>query len=104
FVDEMIVVDTGSTDDTPAIARRLGARVYHFPWCDSFSAARNESLQYACGRWIFWMDSDDTIDPDCGRRLRELVVRDPDPRILGYVVQVHCPGPGEDGNDNVTVV
>src|SRR5262245_11447349 len=66
WVDEMICVDTGSTDDTPKIAERLGARVYRFPWCDSFSAARNESFRHARGEWIFWMDSDDVIDATNG--------------------------------------
>src|SRR5207245_2954912 len=37
WVDEMIVVDTGSTDKTPVIAQQLGAKVFHFPWCDDFS-------------------------------------------------------------------
>jgi GT2 family glycosyltransferase/2-polyprenyl-3-methyl-5-hydroxy-6-metoxy-1,4-benzoquinol methylase len=97
WVDEMIVVDTGSTDATPEIAAQLGARVSHFPWCDSFSAARNESLRHARGRWIFWMDSDDTIDAENGQKLRELAYRDADPSILGYVMQVHCHGPGGRG-------
>jgi GT2 family glycosyltransferase/tetratricopeptide (TPR) repeat protein len=96
WVDEMVVVDTGSKDDTPQIAERLGARLFHFPWCDSFSAARNESLRYARGRWIFWMDSDDTIDEVNGRGLRELASREPPPGVLGYVVQVRCPGRVED--------
>jgi GT2 family glycosyltransferase/tetratricopeptide (TPR) repeat protein/2-polyprenyl-3-methyl-5-hydroxy-6-metoxy-1,4-benzoquinol methylase len=104
WVDEMIVVDTGSTDGTPQIAAQLGARVFHFPWRDSFAAARNESLRYARGRWIFWMDSDDTIDEANGRKLRELVERETDPSILGFVMQVHCPGAGDEGNLNVTVV
>jgi GT2 family glycosyltransferase/tetratricopeptide (TPR) repeat protein len=93
WVDELVVVDTGSTDETPAIAQRLGARVSHFAWCDDFSAARNESLRHARGRWLFWMDSDDTIDAKNGRALRELALRDPDPAVFGYVVRVHCPGP-----------
>ena len=92
WVDEMIVVDTGSTDRTPEICRELGARVEHFPWCDDFSAARNESLKYARGEWIFWMDSDDTVPADCGRKLRELVECEHSGAILGYVMQVHCPG------------
>jgi glycosyltransferase involved in cell wall biosynthesis len=71
WVDEMIVVDTGSVDETPAICRRLGASVYCFPWIDDFSAARNESLKYASGQWLFCMDSDDTIPQDCGQRLRD---------------------------------
>src|SRR5262249_20608274 len=93
WVDEMVVVDTGSTDTTPQIAEQLGARVFHSPWCDSFSAARNESLRHARGRWLFWMDSDDTIDAADGRKLRELAAGATEASPLGYVVQVHCPGP-----------
>ncbi len=104
WVDEMIVVDTGSTDDTPRIAAHLGARVYHFPWPDSFSIARNESLKYARGEWIFWMDSDDTISNENGRKLRQLVDGPHDPSIFGYIMQVHCPGPGESGDLHLTVV
>lgn len=104
WVDEMIVVDTGSRDDTPRLAERLGARVLSFPWCDDFSAARNQSLRHARGRWLFWMDSDDIIDEDNGRKLRALAGRDADPAILGFVMQVHCPGPGADGALHTTVV
>jgi tetratricopeptide (TPR) repeat protein len=104
WVDEMVVVDTGSTDATPEIAAGYGARVFHFPWCDDFAAARNESLRHARGDWLFWMDSDDTIPEDCGRKLRELIGRPADPSLLGYVMQVHCPGGGPDGGHDVTVV
>jgi GT2 family glycosyltransferase/tetratricopeptide (TPR) repeat protein len=104
WVDEMVVVDTGSTDQTPAMAQRLGARVHHFLWCDSFAAARNESLRHARGRWIFWMDSDDTIDPENGVKLRRLARQGADQAIMGYVIQVHCPGPDRDGAAQVTVV
>jgi GT2 family glycosyltransferase/2-polyprenyl-3-methyl-5-hydroxy-6-metoxy-1,4-benzoquinol methylase/Tfp pilus assembly protein PilF len=104
WVDEMVIVDTGSTDDTPRIVERLGGRLFHFPWCDDFAAARNESLRHARGRWLFWMDSDDTIDATNGRKLRELAYRPAGPAVLGYVMQVHCPGPGEEGQDDVTVV
>lgn len=102
WVDEMVVVDTGSLDDTPSIARRLGARVGHAPWVDSFAAARNESLRHAAGEWLFWMDSDDTISPENGRKLRELIDRAVPANLLGFVMQVHCPGPG--GTDDLTVV
>jgi len=101
YVDEIIVVDTGSQDRTPQICQELGARVEHFPWCDDFAAARNESLKYATGQWIFWMDSDDTFPAACGQKLRELVFGPhPDDRF-GYVLQVHCPG---DEPHDVTVV
>jgi hypothetical protein len=79
WVDEMIVVDTGSVDETPRIVESFGAKLFHFPWCDDFSAARNDSLRHASGDWLFWMDSDDTIPLECGRGLRELVENQSDP-------------------------
>jgi tetratricopeptide (TPR) repeat protein len=100
----MVVVDTGSKDQTPQIAARLGARVFHFPWPDSFSVARNKSLDFARGEWIFWMDSDDTIDAQNGRRLRALADCQHPPDVVGYVMQVHCPEPEQDGQTDVTVV
>ena len=57
----------------PTDRRVVRRKLFHFPWCDDFSAARNESLRHATGDWLFWMDSDDTIPPECGRGLRELV-------------------------------
>jgi glycosyltransferase involved in cell wall biosynthesis len=60
----MVIVDTGSEDETPQIVEDFGARLFHYPWPDSFAEARNESLRHARGRWIFWMDSDDTIDEE----------------------------------------
>jgi tetratricopeptide (TPR) repeat protein len=104
YVDEMVVVDTGSTDSTPDIAIGLGAKVFDFPWCDDFAAARNESLRRAEGDWLFWMDSDDTIDAENGRRLRELANRPLEPAPMAYVMQVHCPGLLNDGHCDVTVV
>ena len=102
WVDEMIVVDTGSTDDTREIAQLAGAQVFEFPWCDDFAAARNESLRHASGEWLFWMDSDDTISGECGRQLRELAVSCSESAPDAYVMQVHCPGPP--GSPDVTVV
>jgi glycosyltransferase involved in cell wall biosynthesis/tetratricopeptide (TPR) repeat protein len=72
LVDEIIVIDTGSTDRTKEIAAACGARVFTFPWVDSFAAARNESLRNASGDWIFWLDADDRLDADNRRKLREL--------------------------------
>ena len=92
WVDELIVVDTGSVDRTRTICQQLGARLFDWRWRDDFAAARNESLRHARGRWIFWMDSDDTLPEECGRELREIVSQDRPENVLGYVVQVHCPG------------
>ena len=63
-VDEIIVVDTGSTDASVDVARSHGARVAHFDWCDDFAAARNASLELATGEWILWMDADDYLLPE----------------------------------------
>ena len=61
LVDEMIVVDTGSTDKTAQLARQAGAKVIHSPWQGSYSQARNVSLDQAHGDWIFLLDADETI-------------------------------------------
>lgn len=61
-VDEIIVVDTGSTDDTPDIARECGAHVFSFIWQNDFSQARNESLRHAHGDWILVIDADEYLD------------------------------------------
>jgi len=61
--DEIIVVDTGSTDRTPQIAAALGARVFHFPWRDDFSAARNHAIDHARGDWILYIDADERVRP-----------------------------------------
>ncbi len=104
WVDEMIVVDTGSDDRTPQIAEEYGAQLFHFPWCDDFSAARNVSLEKASGEWLFWMDSDDTISAECGQRLRALADGEHLPNVLGYIMQVHCPGGNDAGIREHTVV
>lgn len=61
-VDEIILVDTGSSDDTAGIAASYGARIYHHPWTDDFSESRNRSLEYATGDWILVLDPDETIN------------------------------------------
>lgn len=75
WVDEMVVVDTGSTDATVAIAEGLGARVLHAPWTNDFSAARNVSLEAATGDWILYLDADEVVCDGEGPRLRALAGR-----------------------------
>lgn len=60
-VDEIVVVDTGSRDDTRAVATRYGARIADFAWCDDFSAARQFALDQATCDWIVWLDADDVV-------------------------------------------
>ena len=104
WVDQVIVVDTGSTDRTPEICRALGCQVYHFNWPESFAVARNESLKYATGRWIFWLDSDDVIDAENGPKLRALVSSEVPANVMGFTMKVHCPSEGPDGGYNYTAV
>jgi glycosyltransferase involved in cell wall biosynthesis/tetratricopeptide (TPR) repeat protein len=87
--DEVIVVDTGSTDRTKEIASELGAKVYDFAWVDSFSAARNECLKHATGDWIFWLDADDRIDDDNRRKLKDLFSSLPDANLC-YSMKCRC--------------
>lgn len=77
LADEVIVVDTGSTDGTGRRARELGARVVDFAWGDDFSAARNAGLEQARGAWILVLDADETLGADAREAVRSLVGREP---------------------------
>lgn len=70
---EMIVVDTGSTDDTCDLVKTQGAELYHFDWIQDFGAARNESLKPATGRWVLWMDADDRLPSSEISRIQQLI-------------------------------
>lgn len=61
LADEIIVVDTGSTDKTKEIARKFTEKVFDYPWNNDFAAARNESLRHATGDWIFILDADEVL-------------------------------------------
>ncbi len=98
--DEVVVVDTGSTDDTKQIAADLGARVFDFAWCDDFSAARNEALRHCTGDWVFWMDADDRLDEENRARLLALLDGLKDENVA-YGLKCRCL-PNEEGV--VTVV
>ena len=71
WVDDMLVVDTGSSDDTVQCAVASGARVSHFAWCDDFAAARNAALATSNADWNLVLDADEWLI-DGGPALREL--------------------------------
>ena len=73
FVNEIVILDTGSTDKTVSIAQGYGANVHHFEWCDNFSAARNEALKYVTGDWVLVLDADETLAPETIPQLREAI-------------------------------
>ncbi|WP_217363762.1 glycosyltransferase [Paenibacillus sp. DCT19] len=88
-VDEIIVVDTGSTDDTPDIARRYGAIVMRAAWSGDFARARNQSLALATNPWILVLDADEVWLPteSMHTELQRLLSSDQD-EIWGYWIQI----------------
>lgn len=75
LVDEIIVVDTGSTDRTMEIAREYGAIIYEHPWQNDFSFHRNQSIDYATGNWILILDADEELDSSEHDMIRSVVMR-----------------------------
>lgn len=85
LVDEICIVDTGSTDGSVAIARAHGARVRQIVWPEDFAAARNVSLEMATGDWILVLDADEVLRPEGAAELDRLVDR---PDVVGAHVLV----------------
>jgi glycosyltransferase involved in cell wall biosynthesis len=81
WVDNIVVLDTGSTDDTLALAHQCGAQVHHLDWPDDFAAARNHALDLADADWNLVVDADEWIDSG-GETLRAWIAR---PGRLGRV-------------------
>lgn len=70
FADEIIVVDSGSTDDTAAIARAMGAKVYEHDW-PGFGPQKNRALNYATQEWVFSIDADERVTPQLRSELEQ---------------------------------
>lgn len=97
---EVIVVDTGSTDRTKEIAREFGVKLIESTWPDSFAEARNESLSYATGDWIFWLDADDVLPFSSGEQVLHAALNAP-ADITGFVVPVQFVEEGLRGGTKV---
>ncbi|MPM16174.1 SPBc2 prophage-derived glycosyltransferase SunS [bioreactor metagenome] len=72
IVDEIIIVDTGSTDKTKEIAKKFNSKIYDFKWIDDFAAARNFSFSKATKEYIFWLDGDDYLDDENINNFKDL--------------------------------
>ena len=81
--DEVVVTDTGSTDQTARQAQELGVRVCHFPWVDDFSAAYNHCIDQANGDWILQLDADEELLPESIETVRCCISN---PAALAYTV------------------
>jgi|GEM_PF-656530 len=95
-VDEMVIVDTGSTDATVEIARSFGAKVLFHEWTGSFAEARNVSLQAAGGDWLLVLDADEVLVQEDVELLRALTQRTW--REAFYLSETNHTGELEDGN------
>lgn len=71
--DEIIIVDTGSTDHTKEIAKEFTEQVIDFKWVDDFSAARNFAFSQACGDYILWLDADDILTEENQQKLKQVI-------------------------------
>ena len=85
LVDEIIIVDTGSTDRTMDIAREYGAKIYEHPWQNDFSFHRNQSIDYSTGDWVLIVDADEELDPEEHNIIKQLVKRK-DINAISFVV------------------
>ena len=91
FADEIVIVDTGSTDGTVGIARSFTDKVYEYEWRDDFSAARNYAISKATGDYYMWLDADDVIPDATAKKLRSALNRldgNVDVVMLPYVTDV----------------
>ena len=84
FADEMIVVDSGSTDKTAAVARELGAKVFTEPW-KGFAAQKNSAMAKASGDWILSLDADEEVSLELAASIKALLKSEkPSPEFDGY--------------------
>ena len=84
FVDEMVVVDTGSTDETVALAQACGARVEHLEWPGDFAPARNAALEHVKGDWVLVLDADEQLRAEAIPKLKALMAQ-PDVLVINLL-------------------
>jgi glycosyltransferase involved in cell wall biosynthesis len=90
LMDQIVVVDTGSTDGSPQLARELGAEVFETPWQDHFALARNAAVKAVSTDWVLVMDDDEQLDPEARDKIPSLLG---DEKVGGYLVTLrnHIP-------------
>ena len=99
--DQIVVVDTGSTDATHEVAAEHGAEVYPFEWIDDFAAARNAALARATCDWILIADADEELPPESADQLRELLAGDLPASVYQLITHAPSGSPGAPCSDLV---
>ncbi|MDZ4821092.1 MAG: glycosyltransferase [Planctomycetota bacterium] len=94
IADEIVVVDTGSSDRTRDIVRPRASRLVDFIWNDSYSAARNTALQHVGGDWVLWLEAGESMTPAMAARLRAFVDGEADPQ-QAYLLTIQTPSTTE---------
>ena len=96
---EQIVVDTGSTDRTVELAKKMGAKVVHFEWIDDFSAAKNYAIEQASGNWIAFLDADEYLaKADASKLVSLLSQLERDSMLRGQCIVLSFPLANVDEN------
>lgn len=85
LTDEIVVIDTGSTDSTPQLALTAGARLFHLPWSEDFSVARNFALKQASSNWVLVLDADEVLESVNPETFYELLN---DVQVEGYFLRI----------------
>jgi|GEM_PF-1458725 len=85
LTDELIVVDTGSTDNTPQLVLAAGARLFHLEWTQDFSIARNFALEQATSDWIIVLDADEVLEVIDPQAFYKLLI---DSQVEGYFLRI----------------
>jgi glycosyltransferase involved in cell wall biosynthesis len=86
LADEIIVTDTGSSDNTVEIAKSYGAKIEHFEWTKDFSAARNHSISKATCRWVIWLDADDRVPEKTVMEFRKILSKEPMNKVFYFEI------------------
>lgn len=100
LVDEIIIVDTGSTDRTKEIAKNYTPNIYDFEWTNDFSAARNESIKHAACQWILWLDADEYAAEEGKENLRQYLSELPHDKPRGFILPIYN-FTGKEGKGNI---
>ena len=76
FADEIIVIDSGSTDQTCQLAEKLGVKFVYHPMDEGFAGQRNFALQQTGADWVLYLDADERITPELAGEIQEIVKKD----------------------------